>query len=381
MPASAPTSPESLDHFTAVDLATPPARQLERLRDETEVFKAWFVERGTVDGFATRSLVTLPYPRRYALWEACRVPVPYVWMTNRLFVIQWQQDGRPVTLVHEPSDYELGVDTPFLRTALGHLPVSEQRGLDWFFVRHPTVTDHLAALGIAPEEVDWLSFDHLHTQDIRRLVGTTAPAPDLGYPDRPVPPLFPNARLLVQRVELAHVREVHPFQARFHQAWTYTDIDESRLEILDGDVLLAPGVALVRAPGHTLGNVTLVVNTAERGVFTSSENAVAVECYTPEHSRLRGVAAWARESGMEVVLNFNTPEFASFQYNAMVREKMLADPVSHDPRFPQVVPSSELARHRLAPGIRPTFAHGELTVGRVRPSRPDRDPATAAEVA
>jgi hypothetical protein len=47
----------------------------------------------------------------------------------------------------------------------------------------------------------------------------------------------------------------------------------------------------------------------------------------------------------------------------MVREKLLAHPVPDDPRWPQVLPSSELARHRLAPGIRPTFAHGDLEIG------------------
>jgi hypothetical protein len=109
--------------------------------------------------------------------------------------------------------------------------------------------------------------------------------------------------------------------------------------------------------------MTLVFNTAQRGVFTSSENGVAVESYAPEHSRLPGVAKWARREGMVVVLNFNTPEFASWQYNAMVREKLLAHPVPDDPRWPQVLPSSELARHRLAPGIRPTFAHGDLEIG------------------
>jgi hypothetical protein len=35
-----------------------------------------------------------------------------------------------------------------------------------------------------------------------------------------------------------------------------------------------------------------------------------------------------------------------------------------------VFPSSELARHRLAPGIRPTYAHGDLTVGEVRSGEP-----------
>jgi hypothetical protein len=82
-----------------------------------------------------------------------------------------------------------------------------------------------------------------------------------------------------------------PFQARFHQSWTYQDLREDKLLLTGGDVLVWPGLALLRTP-HTLGNHTLVVNT-ERGIFTSSENGVAAECYVPEHSRIPGVATFA----------------------------------------------------------------------------------------
>ncbi|HEX2196821.1 MAG TPA: hypothetical protein VHJ76_07835 [Actinomycetota bacterium] len=365
-----------IDHFEAANLDETPAAQLRRIREQAPRFKEWFRSTGTVDFFAGRSLVTLPYPRRFALWEACSVPVPYVWMTNRMFVVQWEEedDGSPGrsatgkrrtrTLLAEPSDYELGVDTPFLKRSIERLPMQRDRALETFFVRHAHVDEHLAQLGLTPADGDYLSFDHLHTQDVRRLIGTTAPAPDLGYDDAPVPATFPNAKLIVQPAELEHVRDVHPFQARFHQSWTYRDLDEEALLVVEGDVLLGPGVALLRTPGHTLGNHTLVVNTS-RGIVTSSENGVAVECYAPEHSRLPGVAKWAREWGYEVVMNFNTPEYASWQYNSMVKEKLIADPMPGRPELPQVFPSSELTRHRLAPGIRPTYEHGDLTIGAV----------------
>ena len=358
----APPTPSvrPIDVLAAASLDATPAAQLRGIRQTTGEFKDWFRRTGTVDLFAARSLVTLPYPRRYALWEACSIPVPFVWMTNRLFVVQWREGGRTRTLLAEPSDYELGLATPYLTTALRRMPLPDQFVRDRFFARHGTVTSHLAAMGIAPEEVDYLTFDHLHTQDIRRLVGTTAPAPDLGYLDRPVPPLFPNATMLVQRTELEHVRDAHPFQARFHQPETYRDIDGSRLTIIDGDVLVGPGVALLRSPGHTLGNVTVVVNTP-RGIVCSSENGVAVDSWAPEHSRIPGLRRWSAEQRLEVVLNFNTPEFASFQYNSMIRERLLADPIPGHEHLPLVFPSSELARHWAAPGITATYAHGDVT--------------------
>jgi len=356
-------APRRIEHFEAASLDITPAEQLRRIRQQAPVFREWLRRSGTVTAFAARSLVTLPYPRRFGLWEACSLPLPYVWITNRMFVVQWRDaDDRLRTLVAEPSDYDLGVGTPYISRALQRMPGGEQKALRRFFVRHPRVVDQLAAMGIVPADVDYVSFDHLHTQDIRRLVGTRGPAPDLGHPDSPVPPLFPNARLIVQRDELAHVRDVHPFQQRFHQSWTYEDIREDSLLLVDGDVLLGPGVALLRTAGHTLGNHSLVVNT-ERGIFTSSENAIAVECYAPEYSEIPGVRRWARTWGFEVVMNFNTPEYASWQYNSMIKEKLIADPLPGRPELRQVFPSSELTRHRYAPRIRPIHEHGDLTVG------------------
>lgn len=373
----APTAPageprlQRIDHFAGPGLSTTPAAQLAAIREQVPAFKEWFRSTGTVDCLASRSLVTLPYPTRWALWEACSMRgLPYVWMTNRMFIVQWHEEGRLRTLIAEPSDYELGANTPYIHDALEERPGGRlNRVRRWFadnaFVRFPGVLERLAGIGIDPAAVDYLAFDHLHTQDIRRLVGTTAPAPDLGYPDAPAPPMFPNARLIVQRDELEQVRDVHPFQSRFHQPWTYRDIRTDSMLTVEDDVLVGPGVALLRTPGHTTGNHTLVVNT-ERGIFTSSENGVAVESYAPEHSRIPGVADFARRWGFEVILNFNTPEFASWQYNSMVKERLVADPVPHAPQFPQVMPSSELTRHRFAPRFRPTFEHGDLTVGAVR---------------
>jgi hypothetical protein len=358
--------PRPIEHFDPPGLGSTPAEQLDRIRVQAPGFKDWLKATGVVERFAARSLVTLPYPTRWALWEACSMrALPYVWMTNRMFVIQWRANGRLQTLVAEPSDYELGVSTPYISASIdggsGRLGALKSRLIDKAFIRYPSVVEQLAEMGIAPAEVDYVAFDHLHTQDIRRLIGTTAPASDLGYPDSPIPPMFPNARLIVQRDELDHVRSVHPFQARFHQSWTYKDLREDKFLLTDGDVLVGPGLALLRTPGHTLGNHTLVVNT-ERGIFTSSENGVAAECYVPEHSRIPGVATFARRNNLEVVMNMNTPEYASWQYNSMVKEKLIADPVPNQPEFPQVFPSSELTRNRFAPRFRPTFEHGDLTV-------------------
>jgi hypothetical protein len=249
--------------------------------------------------------------------------------------------------------------------------------------RHATLLQVLSAAGIAPEEVDYLSFDHLHTQDVRRLIGTHEPVKELGHAKEPVPAWFPNAKLIVQAAEIAHLDHgIHPFQQRFFQPPDrYDHLPKEKLLVIDGDVLLGPGVALMRTPGHTLGNHSLVVNTAERGIFTSSENGISADSYAPRHSKIPGVRKWAKRWGYEVVMNFNTPEYASLQYNSMVKERLVADPVKSAPGFRQTVPSSELVHHPLAPGIRPTLVHGDLTLGELTRATAPRGEGVAASSA
>jgi hypothetical protein len=127
-------------------------------------------------------------------------------------------------------------------------------------------------------------------------------------------------------------------------------------------VVLGRGVALVFTPGHTPGNVSLVLNTST-GVWVSSENVVATECLTPEHSRIPGFRGWTDVSGEEIVMNGNTMETRAEQYDSIVKEKLIADVSAVDPRFIQFFPSSELQYSRLSPLVRPTFSHGAITHG------------------
>ena len=114
-PVAAPSGPRLIEHFDPPGLAITPGEQLERIREQAPAFREWFRATGRVDCFAARSLVTLPYPTRWALWEACSLrALPYVWMTNRMFVVRWRESDRVRTLVAEPSDYELGVGTPYI---------------------------------------------------------------------------------------------------------------------------------------------------------------------------------------------------------------------------------------------------------------------------
>ncbi|MFB9908848.1 hypothetical protein [Allokutzneria oryzae] len=332
-----------------------PGARLAAARLQAEAFRRELPTTGVPDSVTTCELVTLPYPTRFGLFRASRAIAPFLSITNRMLVIRWHDtDGRPRVLLFEPSDVELGKYTPYFDKLARRTPDVVARRM---VTEHGTVLGHLARLGIAPHDVDYLVFDHLHTQDLRRWVGTTRFQADLG--ERPEP-AFPNAKVVVQRDELAAMAELHPLQKPWYQPAAYRHVPAEAFLPIDGSVVLGPGVAVVKTPGHVFGNQSLVLNTST-GIWVSSENVIAAECLTPEHSRLPGLAAWSREWGQEVVLNANTVETTADQYNSIILEKTLADRSQADPRFPQFFPSSELTGAWTNPGTKPTFSHGAIT--------------------
>ena len=331
-----------LDAFGAVDRALPYGVQLRQIPAAAAAFRSEFLTTGMPDSVVTKDLVTLPYPTRFGLWRAALTPSPYLSITNRMLVIRWPGN----VLVFEPSDYERGEYTPYFARLNAQTPGVVQNRI---VTRHGTVLENLAELGIAPEEVTYLAFDHLHTQDVRRWIGTTTE-----------PGAFPNAKLVVQRDELDAIADLHPLQLPWYQPETYTDLRVEAVAAIDGDVLLGPGVALIATPGHTFGNQSLVLSTND-GVWAVSENVIAVEAMVPEHSKIPGVAKSAKTWGREFVLNTNTPEGLADQYNSLLKEKCLVDRSQRNADFPQFLPSSELTPSAYFPGTKPTFVHGSLT--------------------
>lgn len=371
-PMATPAGPLNIPIPDVVDLGVPidtlqrlhsadggPGAALRTARTAGNDFRREFASAGRVARASTHDLVTLPYPTKFGLWRAPATPAPFLMITNRLVIVRWDDaGGRRRTLLWEPSDVELDANTPYFAALDSATPNLVRNRM----VReHATVTDRLAEVGIDPAEVDYVGFDHLHTQDVRRLIGTIAPQADIS-PSAPVPALFPNAKLVVQRSELEALRDLHPLQRPWYQPETMVDLDPSKIAPIDGDRLLGPGVALVRTPGHATGNQTLLLNT-ETGIWAMSENVVAAELLTPEHSKIPGVAAWARRWGQELILNANTIESTAAQYNSCVLEKTLVDRSQADERFVQFFPTSELTASPFAPGATPTFTHRCLRAG------------------
>lgn len=305
----------------------------------------------------TLPLTTLPYPTRYAFGSAALHPAPFVMLTHRCLLVQFLQRGELRTLLFNPSDVDAARRTPFF-ARLGAQIGDGVAGL--LAKRAPPLEAQLAELGLGPEDVDYVAFDHFHTQDLRGLLGTK---------DGARPARFPNARLLAPRVEWEDWDDLHPMQ----RAWFVEDgkqgVREDHVILTDRDLALGDGVALVRTPGHTCGNQTLFVVT-DGGIWGVSENGTCVDNWSPLESRIRGLAQVSRVQDLDVVLNANTPEGGAHQYTSMILERAVVDRVPHAPAFVQMFSSSEVTPSALAPGLRPGVVHGAVTHGQI--ARPHR---------
>ena len=209
--------------------------------------------------------------------------------------------------------------------------------------------------------MDFVSFDHLHVQDMRILMGTTRPVEGEREPRAP---FFPSAKFLCQRKEVDTFAAPHPMQWAWYVPSGMDDVIEDNLVLLDGDVELGVGVALAATPGHTDGNQSLVINTPD-GVWVSSENGVCADNWHPHLSRIPGLKKEAEFMGREVIMNSNTLEDSIDQYDSMVKEKALADPNKGDPRWMNVFPSSEMPSWRRQWPMVPSFEYGGMNYGSI----------------
>lgn len=146
--------------------------------------------------------------------------------------------------------------------------VCSARGHD--FVQHPA--DGLARLGLDVQDVRTIITTHLHWDHSGNLDA------------------FPDARLHVQRQEVAHAcgpSMRRPFLQRPYDVDQFCDyaraIYGGRVTFHDGDDELAPGLSIHHARGHTPGMQVARVNTSRGHVVVASDTMHFYENYRTQN--------------------------------------------------------------------------------------------------
>lgn len=344
-----------IPHFDKARIDLSPRVRLETVRQSSEDFRQYMLNLDKpVAFYQSIDLIRVPYPTKYGLLNASKVKSPFMHIMNRMFVVQFETPVGLKTLLFSPSDIEGNAETPFFKNLNEAWGVLAKPMEKFMAPIYNDVEQALDKVGLKPEDIDFISYDHLHTQDVRKWLGT-----------HHQPGYFLNAKLLVMKQEWVSTQSLLPPQQQWYCPNGIDGIDPDKVILLDSSVMLGESAALVQTPGHTEGNHSLVANTPE-GLFVTSENGVSAESYSPQHSHISGVSQFARSTGMEVVLNGNTLEGGLDQYISMVMEKTIAGPSKRNPDFSNVAPSSELTSYWGFPGLKPTFYVGQMKFGTVK---------------
>jgi glyoxylase-like metal-dependent hydrolase (beta-lactamase superfamily II) len=129
-------------------------------------------------------------------------------------------------------------------------------GVDMFASRDEDqdIVAGLAARGVTPEEIDIVVLTHLHFDHI----GNNH--------------LFPNAKFIVQRSEVAQGFTPPKYCQFSYPEYSYNVTNvRDRIQIIEGDMQLVPGVRLIKIGGHTPGTMVVVVDTDEGRVALAGD--------------------------------------------------------------------------------------------------------------
>jgi N-acyl homoserine lactone hydrolase len=174
------------------------------------------------------------------------------------------------------------------------------------------VEARLAQIGVDPRLIEHIIVSHLHFDHLSSTID-----------------LFPNARLYLQRKEYNTARNpVHPWFAAFYLPGIIKRLDSDlrpRLELLDGDAEILPGLRLIWAGGHTPG-LQVVYLPTRLGRTTCLTSDLCILYRHVEEDIPIGVCS----SLVEV-------------YQAMARIRREADAIipNHDPRLEREFPINE----------------------------------------
>jgi len=134
----------------------------------------------------------------------------------------------------------------------------------WAYDRDPGLPDALAGVGLQPQDIDLVVLSHLHFDHIGALVTPGR--------DGELTPLFQRARHVVQATELEAWRRPDPRSKPSYKPENLGILEEEgRLQVVEGDQEVAPGIRVRVTGGHTAGHQAVYVSDKEQTVVFTGD--------------------------------------------------------------------------------------------------------------
>jgi glyoxylase-like metal-dependent hydrolase (beta-lactamase superfamily II) len=142
--------------------------------------------------------------------------------------------------------------------------LSEKERDIYAYERNPGLPDALAGIGLEPQDIDLVVLSHLHFDHVGALVTPGR--------DGELTPLFPRARHVVQAAELEAWRQPDPRSRPSYKQENLQLLEQQgRLQVVDGDCQLAPGIRVRVTGGHTRGHQAVYIQDQEQTVVFTGD--------------------------------------------------------------------------------------------------------------
>lgn len=171
----------------------------------------------------------------------------------------------------EKNRITLGLNIALVETAGQRILVDTGVGDKWgekekriYAIDRPiTLLDSLAGLGLGPHDIDVVINTHLHFD---HAGGNTR------FEEGHAVPTFPKARYVVQTGEWEDANRPHERNRASYFEENYVPVAERRqLEVVQGEVTVAPGVKVVPVGGHTAYHQMVVVESEGRSLVIPTD--------------------------------------------------------------------------------------------------------------
>lgn len=163
----------------------------------------------------------------------------------------------------DTGEHKIMVDTglPDAERASAYHRSCEKRGC-------PESPDGLRALGVEPEEIDICIFTHLHWDHCHNMKA------------------FTNARYIVSRTELQMAYNPMPIYYRSYESPALgiePPFYGCQFEMVAGETEIVPGVTMFDTPGHSVGHMSVTVETSAGDIVIVGDAMLRLGNIEPNH--------------------------------------------------------------------------------------------------
>ena len=203
----------------------------------------------------------------------------------------WRQEidadaaGKVIIAVHALL-VQIGDATILIDAALDEPGSSWEDGFlaEWpGSARTPGVVEGLASMGVTPEDVTHILVTHVHFDHVIGLAARR---------DGRLVPRYPNARVLLGRADWEHVPEEHLGPETKARIQVIEEL--GRLDLVDGQREVVPGVTMIPAPGESPGHSVIRVSSSGEELYAVGD----LFHHAAEIEHLDWMVPWANQEQM-----------------------------------------------------------------------------------